>query len=41
MMKILRVAWLHSEIDLYVYLLEMKKKTFKYHLKEDNGFLWL
>lgn len=40
MMKILRVAWLQSEIDLYVYLLEMKKK-FKYHLKEDNGFLWL
>lgn len=24
-MKILRVAWLSTEIDFYVYLLEMKK----------------
>lgn len=37
-MKILRVAWVSTEIDFYVYLLEIKKKI-KYNLKEHNGFL--
>lgn len=44
MTKILRacsVVWLDTETDFYAYLLEMKKKVFKYHLKQENGFLWV